>query len=356
MIDRPEHGGEVDFIAEQYGIERARWIDISTGINPHPYPLPELAKEYWHRLPDAALTAWLMETAAVYYGIAEPGFVVPSPGSQAIIQWLPHLLPTSRVCIVGPTYTEHRFSWSQMQHVVTEVNALVDIPTDAEVVVVGNPNNPDGRSFALGDLLAAGADRLLIVDEAFADMTPEVSLAGYVGRANVVILRSFGKFFGLAGMRLGFALLDEPLAGRLRQALGPWAVSGPSAAIGAVALSDSTWIRATRTRLIAQSRRLDELLLRSDLQILGGTALYRLIEHPRAGDLFDLLARSAILVRRFAEHPHWLRFGIPGSEEGFSRLGEALATWSPPAPLSPSPSISRLRSPGTARPSRGSRS
>lgn len=323
----PEHGGEVDAAAEQYGIARDRWLDLSTGINPKPYPLPELAREYWHRLPDASLDVWLRESAASYYRVTDPEQVVAAPGSQAIIQCLPRLLPPTRVAVVSPTYREHVTCWSAAQHNVVEVRAPEEVPEDAAIVVLANPNNPDGRLLNPERLLRLTEERLLVVDEAFADVVPNVTLAPHVGRPNLIVLRSFGKFFGLAGMRLGFALAGEASATLLRRGLGPWAVSGPAAAIGAVALADDAWARAARVRLMAAAGRLDGLLMRAGLRIAGGTSLFRLVEHASAEQLFDSLARSAILVRRFSERPQWLRFGIPGDDEGFERLRQALAAW-----------------------------
>lgn len=323
----PEHGGEVDAAAESYGIRRDRWLDLSTGINANAYPLPDLAREYWQRLPDASLCGWLRESAAGYYGVSDPVTVVPAPGSQAIIQLLPRLLPTKRVAIVSPTYREHAVNWAAASHRVSEISSIEAVTEDIEVLVVANPNNPDGRTFAPEALLRIAEGRLLVVDEAFADISPDISLARHAGRSELLVLRSFGKFFGLAGLRLGFALADESLATQLRRALGPWAVSGPAAAIGAVALADEPWVRATRVRLTAAAGRLDGLLLRAGLDIVGGTALFRLVAHRRAADLFEWLAQAAVLVRGFPDQPTRLRFGVPGDDAAFERLEHALAQW-----------------------------
>lgn len=343
--DAVSHGGEVDIAAEHYGIPRDRWLDLSTGINPTPYPLPELAREYWYRLPEAGLYSWLREIAATYYGAVDPALVVPTPGSQAAIQWLPRLLPTMRVAILSPTYTEHAVCWSAAGHLITEVAAVDAIPSDAAAVIVANPNNPDGRILAPDVLLRASEGRWLIVDEAYADLTPDTSLAAMAERPGVIVLRSVGKFFGLAGMRLGFAITGPQLASSLNRALGPWAVSGPAAAVGAVALADDAWIRSTRIRLTAAAGKLDGILMRTGLRLLGGTALFRLVECPKANELYEHLARLGILVRHFPDRLDWLRFGIPGDDQSFERLAHGLATWRSRTPT-PAASGSRQRASG----------
>jgi cobalamin biosynthetic protein CobC len=322
------HGGEVDAACERFGIPRHRWLDLSTGMNPNPYPLPEIAREYWHCLPDATLDRWLREAAAHCYRVRDPDLVVSAPGSQALIQWLPRMFPPQRVAILGPTYAGHAPAWRAAGHCVQDVATLEDI-ADGGIIVVVNPNNPDGRIVDPQRILALSRSRVAVVDEAFADVVPEVSLAPHVHQGELVVLRSIGKFFGLAGMRLGFAIAHRGFADRLRGVLGPWAVSGPAAAIGAVALVDDTWIRSSRVRLIAAAGRLDGLLVRARLAIAGGTAMFRLVSADRAEELFGYLARAGILVRSFNDRPNWLRFGMPGNEESFGRLAAALAAWHP---------------------------
>jgi cobalamin biosynthetic protein CobC len=158
------------------------------------------------------------------------------------------------------------------------------------------------------------------------DVAPrERSLAAEVARPNVVVLRSFGKFFGLAGVRLGFALAPVEMAMQLRAALGPWAVSGPALAIGTAALADAAWIEEERLSLADEAQLFHALLVRTGLDFVGGTALFLLVRTPAAAELFDHLGRAGIFVRRFAEEPEWLRFGLPGGATAWQRLTEALA-------------------------------
>lgn len=327
MERRAEHGGGVDAAAARYGVPRERWLDLSTGINPYPYPLPGLDPQLWQRLPDEALMANLRRAAARHYRVDDETLVVPAPGSQALIRWLPRLLPPSAVAVVGPTYNEHAAAWAAAGHHVEEVGELPDPAARPRVVIVVNPNNPDGRVFPPERPLAETRHRLVVVDEAFADTAPEISVAPWVGRPNLLVLRSLGKFFGLAGVRLGFALAAGKIASELRAALGPWPVSGPAAAVGAAALADEPWITATRTTLRGSAARLDAVLARHRLEVTGGTTLFRLAVHPRAGDLHEHLARAGILTRAFAAEPQRLRLGLPAGDEAFARLEAALADW-----------------------------
>ena len=322
------HGGDLAWAEDRFGCLPGPWIDLSTGINPWPYPPEIKSEESWYRLPDRAASIRLAQIAARSYGAPGADNVVPAPGTQMLIQWLPRLRPPSRVAVVEPTYGEHAASWKAAGHEVTEV-ANIDRAASADVVVITNPNNPDGR-IVNPDELNDLADRLasnggwLVVDEAFADTVPEVGLAGSVARPGRILLRSFGKFFGLAGLRLGFALASPDLAASLRAALGPWSVSGPAIEIGRRALADSDWIDATRNRLAEAASDLDTLLAGVGLRIIGGTALFRLAEHPRAPDLFERLGRAGILVRAFPDHPTWLRFGLPADQTATRRLRTSL--------------------------------
>ncbi len=333
------HGGDLARVAAEPGAFTGPWLDLSTGINPWPYPAGRVPDKLWARLPGAALEAALRRTAAAYYGAPDADCLVPAPGSQALIQWLPRLRARARVAVLGPAYGEHAAQWSAAGHAVAEVRELAAIdPRHVEVAVVANPNNPDGRLLAPAALLRL-AERLaarggwLVVDEAFADMTPEASLAGEATRPGLVVLRSFGKFFGLAGLRLGFALAGPPLAGLLRQALGPWPVSGPALWIATDAFADRDWTVATRRRLAEAARALDALLAGAGLEVAGGTDLFRLAAHPAAQRVYRSLLRHGIYVRHFAEAERWLRFGLPADDRGCRRLERALAEALPALPV-----------------------
>ncbi|OHC73511.1 MAG: threonine-phosphate decarboxylase [Rhodospirillales bacterium RIFCSPLOWO2_12_FULL_58_28] len=324
-----EHGGDVAEAEALYGRPRGGWLDLSTGINPHSYPMPEVTSECWTRLPDSRAYAKLRRAAADCYGAGDPALVTPAPGAQALIQWLPRLRPRSQVSVLGPTYNEHAHAWCLAGHRVEEVNGFDMVDRQAEVVVVVNPNNPDGRLLETGalaelSLKLASRGGWLVVDESFADVTPKASISARAGMPGLVVLRSFGKFFGLAGVRLGFALTGAELAGALAHALGPWAVSGPAAEVGTTALADAKWISATRRRLKEEAKRLDGLLTSHGMQVIGGCDLFRLVKTTEAAEIHARLARSGVLVRRFSQYPDRLRFGLPGANDDWDRLEKAL--------------------------------
>jgi cobalamin biosynthetic protein CobC len=326
----PAHGGDPAAAEARFGRPTAGWLDLSTGINPFAYPVPELAPDFWRRLPDSSADLALRTAAATAWGVDDLARIVAGPGTQSLIQLLPLLRPAARVAVVGPTYAGHADAWTHAGHEIVPCAGLDDIG-DAEVAIVVNPNNPDGRTHApeaLREAAAAMEERggLLVADEAFGDLAPELSVAGEVFES-LVVLRSFGKFFGLAGLRLGLAVCPPDLARLLRESLGPWPVSGPALEIGRIALADAAWIAAMRVRLAEEATKLDALLTAGGLAVLGGTSLFRLAGAPRAWSLFEHLGKRGILVRPFAEQARWLRFGLPGDEAARRRLAAALAEW-----------------------------
>ncbi|MGB6536463.1 MAG: threonine-phosphate decarboxylase CobD [Xanthobacteraceae bacterium] len=326
------HGGDLAAARRLFPGAAEPFIDLSTGINPNPYPLPRLGAAAFAHLPSSADTASLAEAAARAYGAPSAAHVVPAPGTQILLPLVAGLVRAGRAAILAPTYGEFARAAALAGHDVAEVADFARL-REAQLVFVCNPNNPDGRLFAKNDLIVLANDLrarggLLAVDEAFMDVAPpSISLAAEVGLGNIVVLRSFGKFFGVAGLRLGFAVAAPPLAARIAALLGPWAVSGPALAVGSQALADTPWIEQTKTRLAAAAQRLDALLTSVGLDIIGGTSLFRLVRTPAADELFCHLGRAGILVRAFAGHPHWLRFGLPPDEAAGRRLHDAMAAF-----------------------------
>lgn len=329
------HGGDIAAARALFPDAPQPWIDLSTGINPIPYPLPKLPLSLWQRLPGADDEAALLAAARKAYRVPPQAGTVAAPGTQILIDLLPRVLPAlakaGPVAVLGPTYAEHALAWRKAGAEVTEPATPTDLGDAASVVVV-NPNNPDGRRLQAENLAAlaagcAGRGGMLILDEAFADFTPEASLLPMLPPATIV-LRSFGKTYGLAGVRLGFAIGEVAPMAALRSAMGPWAVAGPALRIGARALADTQWLAKAGAARAADAARLDALL--SPLgQIVGGTTLFRLLATPHAPSLFAHLGRHGVYVRRFQNDATWLRFGLPGDAEAWLRLERALASFAP---------------------------
>jgi cobalamin biosynthesis protein CobC len=326
------HGGNLGAARQLFPDAPEPFIDLSTGINPHSYPVPKLSSDVFARLPEPAALDRLAAIAATAYGAPSQDHVVPAPGTQILLSQVMTLIPRGQAAVLSPTYTEFSRAAALAGHDVAEVEDIGQL-RDADLAVVVNPNNPDGRIFNKHELLNLVDARrhrgsLLVVDEAFMDVGPVgASLCGEVACRDIVVLRSFGKFFGLAGLRLGFALAKPEIAARLAAALGPWAVSGPAVAIGQTALADAKWINAMSERLEGEARRLDAALTDAGVEVVGGTSLFRLVRTSAADRLFHHLGHAGILVRRFPEDAAWLRFGLPGSEIAWDRLREALAAF-----------------------------
>jgi cobalamin biosynthetic protein CobC len=326
------HGGGLAEAVSRYGGSLQDWLDLSTGINPVPVALPALKASIWARLPDRDLFDAARLAARRFYGTAPGVLPLPVPGTQSLIQRLPGLIgPDSRAAILAPTYGEYGRVLRRAGVALDQIAGL-DAVTDAHrLVVVVNPNNPDGRRVFLAELLGL-SERLekrggvLVVDEAFADADPAESLAGEAGvQRGLIVFRSFGKFFGLAGLRLGFLVADPETAARIQSELGPWAVSGPALAIAAGVMRDGEAIARLRASIAERHGAMKRVLADAGLTVRGGTALFFLVEHERAGALHDELCRRRILVRAFDYAPNWLRFGLAPDAASDARLASALA-------------------------------
>jgi cobalamin biosynthetic protein CobC len=327
LSDLSYHGGNLGAARRLFPRAPEPWIDLSTGINPHAYPLPRLPRELWTRLPDPADIAALEAAAAHRYGAAASQ-TIAAPGSQMIIQLLARLRPARRVGILGFSYGGHEQAWRAAGADVETVKTVADLAA-FDVAIIVNPNNPDGRVVDRDGILAHHRDMaprggLLAVDEAFMDLAQGRSLAPVLPSSRTIVLRSFGKAYGLAGLRLGFAIASPDVAAPLRAALGSWPVSGAAIAIGRAALADGPWLDRMRTRLERDAARLDRLLRKAGFEAIGGTPLFRLVRHDGAQRLFADLMGQAILVRPFAAFPDRLRFGLPAGPEAWRRLSAAL--------------------------------
>jgi cobalamin biosynthesis protein CobC len=303
-----DHGGGIDAAAARHGGTRADWLDLSTGINPVPYPVGPIAAAAWTDLPDAAAAAALKAAARAFWQVPDGAGVVAAAGASALIAAIPLLTAAGTVRIAQPTYNEHEAAFRAAGWAVAQAD-----PAQARVFV--HPNNPDGRFFT------PEPGGLLVIDESFCDVTPVRSLIDLAAQPGVLILKSFGKFWGLAGLRLGFAIGDPALVAQLAEMLGPWRVSGPALAIGAQALADQDWAAATRARLLLDAARLDRMV---GAPLVGGTGLFRLYDVPDAAHWQQVLATHWIWSRTFPYNPRWLRLGLPGTPAGWARLALAL--------------------------------
>ncbi|MEI3851987.1 MULTISPECIES: threonine-phosphate decarboxylase CobD [Ensifer] len=349
MSARIVHGGGITEAAARFGGRLEDWLDLSTGINPCPVAVPPVPERAWHRLPDRQTVDDARLAAAEYY---RTNGVLPLavPGTQSAIQLLPRLMQfqqkceavlrpgpnengktpaNRRVAIFGPTYGEYARVLSAAGFAVDRVDDADALSAEYALVIVVNPNNPTGRAFAPAELLAMAARQkanggLLLVDEAFGDLQPELSVAGHVrDEGNLIVFRSFGKFFGLAGLRLGFVVATEPVLASFADWLGPWAVSGPALTISKALMQGDT--KAIAAGILERRAGLDAALDGAGLKRIGGTGLFVLVEHPRAALLQERLCEAHILTRKFDYAPEWLRIGLAPDAAGDRRLADALA-------------------------------
>jgi cobalamin biosynthetic protein CobC len=328
------HGGNLAEAVKRFKRPREEWLDLSTGINPHPYPAPALNADAWHRLPEPDEA--LVRAALSYYNAPR---MLPVAGTQAAIQALPQCRMRSsgaaRVAVSAPSYAEHAHRWTQAGHHVipTAYDELDRVVAGVDVMVICNPNNPSGAIVAPDQLLAwhgrlAARGGWLVVDEAFGDTAPNISVASSTAQPGLIVLRSVGKFFGLAGLRLGFVAAETALLAELAEYLGPWSVSGPAQQIGCAALGDAAWQQAMKVKLRADGARLQALLKQHGVDS-AGSALYQWWPLPaRQAEQFWLhMAQRGIWVRLFTGGAAGIRVGLPGDASGWRRLAEALAAW-----------------------------
>ncbi|WP_313665317.1 threonine-phosphate decarboxylase CobD [Shinella sp.] len=323
------HGGGIAAAAARFGGKPEDWLDLSTGINPNPVAVPQIDGAAWHRLPDRHRQDAARAAAARYYRTPHV-LPLPVPGTQSVIQLLPRLVPAGRrAAVLSPTYGEYARVLGNAGIAVDRVSGL-DAVTEAHgLVVVVNPNNPDGRFFPREILLnlhrrVEASGGLLLVDEAFGDMRPDDCIAPLAGddRPGLLVFRSFGKFFGLAGLRLGFVVGPSTILETLADGLGPWAVSGPALTIATTLMASDTM--PIRHALRQRKACLDQVLAGAGLSVTSGTDLFSLVEHAAATDLHLHLCRHYILVRPFDYHPRWLRFGLAADAASDARLAAAL--------------------------------
>ena len=323
-----EHGGNLALASVQYSIPLENWLDLSTGINPTGYPIADIPLSVWQRLPID--NDGLVDAACAYYGCR---FALATAGSQAALQVLPQLRAASKIAMPTLMYQEHANAWLRYGHEVIKFDSYPDEHTirSADVVLVCNPNNPTATQFSVTELLSWHAQLAkrggwLIVDEAFIDATPEHSIAQHAHLADLFVLRSLGKFFGLAGARVGFLLGAKEALVCVQEEIGPWSITGPSRLIAKQALMDNAWQKNTRLQLPDSSQRLAGLLSQYGLAPLAGTALFQFTPTKQAEIWQQHLAKHGIWVRLFAEVSA-LRFGLP-PEDGWARLNNALKSFS----------------------------
>lgn len=316
-----DHGGDLDRAIAQYGGTPDDWMDLSTGINPFSYPIPQLSDRAWTALPTRAEMNNLTECARKYYNTLSD--IVALPGAQSAIQLLPDLRPKGSMKIIGPTYNEYENIFSKRNWYVDIVSDL-DALKGADIAVVVNPNNPDGKIYSAHDLMKI-TDQvgILIVDESFMDMTPQNSLANHSNHSKLLILRSFGKFFGLAGVRLGFAIGAADLCDQLRARIGPWPISGQAIEVATHAFENSAWISDTKQKLQQLTEKMDKII---PWKLIGGTNLFRLYRVPDAYEMQSRLAQRHIWIRSFRWRNDCVRIGLTADLPSFqARACEVLS-------------------------------
>jgi cobalamin biosynthetic protein CobC len=310
-LTKINHGGNLYQAAKRYNIPLAQWLDLSTGINPRSWQPPEIPQHIWQRLPEDDDN--LLAVAREYY---QTQSLLAVAGSQEAIQRLPTLRARGKVGIVSPCYAEHEYCWRKAGHEVMPIafDEVEQYLPQLDVLIVINPNNPDTRLIA-PDVLRQWHRVLqvrkgwLVVDEAFMDATPDFSLLNQVVPEGMIVLRSLGKFFGLAGIRLGFVAANKTVLEQLSEQLNPWHISHPARWVGALALADTQWHEDTRHYLPKQCEKLQACLTQAGFDASCATAYFVFINHPKSALLQHQLAEQGVWVRLFPQLDA-LRFGL----------------------------------------------
>ncbi len=323
----PDHGGDIIWAANTFGIPHENWLDLSTGISPWSWPCENMPIEPFRTLPPN--DDQLRETARKYYA-CDVEHILPVPGAQFLISMIPFWVKKGRVALPSIGYREHLNAWIKAGHDTVfyrdphEIFSMIE-KGDLNYIVIINPNNPTSEKMSPDTVLAIqsqlrqkhGQNRLLVLDEAFSDSFPELALPNTERDSNTLVLRSFGKFFGLAGVRLGFFIANPKWLSKFRDVHGPWLVSHPALWLASRALADTPWINQQRRRIKAQSEALRGFLLEHyDDAMIRSSDLFQTV-FASADELYrDFLAfaQQGILLRyqSYGDHSAWLRFGLPG--------------------------------------------
>jgi len=337
------HGGQLSKVAKQFGIPEQEWLDLSTGIAPFSYAIPAISEKIWQDLP--TISPSLIRAAQQYY---QAKFCWPVAGSQQLIEKLPSLWNDKNSAIesgkkqhaylpkVG--YKEHQRAWSLAGYQIHFYqDALPDNIEKNSIVVVINPNNPLTDTFSIQQLTQLKAHcqqqkALLIIDEAFADIFPsEFSFVPHLTNYNennndsandnenesddLIVLRSFGKFFGLAGIRIGFACTTEIWRDIIKESIGPWSINGPALFIAEQALQDTQWQIEQSLRLEKYSKKLQELLkLHLPNASIKANALFITVFLDNAASVYEKLCQQGVYVR-LTDEQNALRFGVGNDQQ-----------------------------------------
>ena len=316
-----EHGGNLDKAISFYGGKESEWIDLSTGINPNSYPIPKLSISDWRSLPTKTEIKDLESIIKSKQKISSE--IIMVPGAQMAINFLPFLLKGegTEVRILTPTYNEYNYCFTNTGFKVNSCQKFNQL-FNSDIAIIVNPNNPDGKIYEINELFELSKSvKILIVDESFIDSVECDSIVNQLNEdvSNIIVIRSFGKFFGLAGLRLGYVFSGKEIIRKFKRFFGPWQISKMSVKIATIAFSDDVWIKKTKNNLNEKANAIDNLMKKINWKITGGTNLFRLYSTSNSDLAQKLLAEKFIWSRKFSYSKKWIRLGIP-NERDFKKL------------------------------------